>query len=89
MTALHTIACAECRRMMVRAEGEHSYPLCAVCLTSPGWFNDPTIAWVFACQADAPKRKRLRSERKPLNPIAIVAALIWIGVIGFTIAQIF
>lgn len=91
MTALRTITCAECPRMIVRAEGETSYPLCATCLSRPGWVRDPLMRWLFQPRADdAPERPPPPRRAKPrAGAVAILAALMWSGVIGVTIAAIF
>ena len=88
---LRTITCAECPRMIVRAEGERSYPLCATCLSRPGWARDPIMRWVFAPRVDdAPERSPLPRRAKPrFGAITILAALMWSGVIGATLAQLF
>lgn len=82
---LRTITCAECPRMIVRAEGEQTYPLCATCLSRPGWIKDPLMRWLFgSAPQEAPPKPKRRA-----GAIAILAALMWSGVIGATLAQFF
>lgn len=91
MSALQTISCAECARMIVRAVGENRYPLCAACLSRPGWTNDPLMRWLFAPRAeDEPEPEAPPRQPKPrAGTVAILAAIIWTGVIGATVAAIF
>lgn len=92
MTGLQTISCAECARMIVRAEGEKAYPLCAACLSRPGWATDPLMRWLFAPRAEDKPEPEAPPPREPkprAGAVAILAAIIWTGVIGATVAAIF
>lgn len=86
MTALHTVCCAECPRMIVRAVGETGYPLCQTCVTSPGWVKDPLMRWLFAPRAEREPQAR---ERRRFGIVAVLALLMWSGVIGWTLKAIF
>jgi hypothetical protein len=91
---LHTVNCAECPRMIVRAEGEQRYPLCAACLSRPGWVRDPLMRWLFEPSGEpeaiiTPEPAPPRQRRPRFGIVAALAALIWSGVIGATVAQFF
>lgn len=91
MTTLRTVTCAECPRMIVRADGETGYPLCAACLSRPGWIKDPLMRWLFAPRSDDPPEPPPQpvAPRRRFGIVALLAVLIWTGVIGATLRQIF
>ncbi len=90
MTELVTLACAECGRMMVRDTAVKSYPLCAACVTAPGWFKDPALAlWLAPHAPEQPRHSTAPATRAKFGLTAGLAAVLWVGVLAWTMLQIF